>query len=314
MSTDLKLKLQSIVSIGECMVELSLNSASNSSCTLAIAGDTLNTAIYLKRAGKADVDVSYCTLVGQDGFSDRVLDLLAQEDLGSTLVGRHPDRTIGLYAIETDADGERRFSYWRSLSAARDLFHKIHGQDFSALSRFDLISYSAISLAILDDECRSLFLDFLMGYRIAGGLVAFDSNYRPQLWSDRNTAQHWIKRAWRCCDIALPSADDEAALFDDISTDDTLHRLRAYGIRLGVLKNGANGPLPLDQSVSLGGFSAASHVVDTTAAGDSFNGAFLASLARGSTLQEAARCGHDMARYVVGQRGAIVPPSSSFER
>jgi 2-dehydro-3-deoxygluconokinase len=48
-------------------------------------------------------------------------------------------------------------------------------------------------------------------------------------------------------------------------------------------------------------------VVDTTAAGDSFNGAYLAALARGLPEADCLAAGHAMASEVIGHPGAIVP-------
>ena len=64
----------------------------------------------------------------------------------------------------------------------------------------------------------------------------------------------------------------------------------------------------LEKTAITGGyFPAASRVVDTTAAGDSFNGAFLAALLMGRDEATAMDWGHRTAGAVIGQPGAIVP-------
>jgi 2-dehydro-3-deoxygluconokinase len=51
----------------------------------------------------------------------------------------------------------------------------------------------------------------------------------------------------------------------------------------------------------------AAMVVDTSGAGDSFNGAYLAARLTGAAPPDAARAGLAMAAKVVAQPGAIVP-------
>jgi 2-dehydro-3-deoxygluconokinase len=49
------------------------------------------------------------------------------------------------------------------------------------------------------------------------------------------------------------------------------------------------------------------HVVDTTAAGDAFNGGYLAARIAGLDIEHAVRAGHRLAGAVVQHRGAIIP-------
>ena len=98
------------------------------------------------------------------------------------------------------------------------------------------------------------------------------------------------------------------ALFGDDNEEAVLRRLRAFGVNSGVLKRGDLGPVPIaDSAPQLGSYPPAEDVVDTTAAGDSFNGAFLATFLTTGDAAAAARAGHDMASHVVRHRGAIVP-------
>ena len=303
-----------IACIGEAMVELAM-AGTDSSAKVGFAGDTLNTAVYLQRSLEAanastEHTVSYVTAIGCDNFSDQMLSLMERENLNTDLVQRNEHRVPGLYAISTDDQGERSFTYWRDQSAARTLFSADTGPDFQRLLDYDLIYYSAISLAILPDSVKQQWLSFLETYRNQQGkLVAFDSNYRPRLWESVAHARQNTKAAFVRCDIALPSIDDEMALFNDETSEAVLARLQGYGVNRGVLKRGVAGPVDFSNPTISHNLPAATTIVDSTAAGDSFNGAYLAGTVLGKSAKQCIADGHHCAMRVIGFPGGIIDRS-----
>jgi 2-dehydro-3-deoxygluconokinase len=286
------------------MIELSLPEA-GAPC-VGIAGDTYNTAVYLKRSAPA-IEVAYVTALGTDPLSERILAAFRAEGIASGLIERRPDRVPGLYAISTDAAGERSFTYWRNQSAARTLFDPAEVVTPGALEGFDLVYFSGITLAVLYPPARDLLAVALARVRARGGRVAFDGNYRQRLWSGPEEARAVMGRFWALADIGLPSADDEEALWGDADAVAVRDRLVLAGVRAGAVKRGAEGPLPIGWDGPLPEFPAAARVVDTTAAGDSFNGGYLAALLTGADAPTALRAGHDLAAKVIGYPGAIIP-------
>ena len=283
--------------IGEAMAEIRSDGAG---FAVGFAGDTFNTAVYCRRRLRGG-SVAFQTRIGNEPLSDGFLRLAAAEGLDLSAIGREAGHNLGIYSVQTDAAGERSFAYWRADSAARQLFRR--PEDFTALETADVIYLSGITLAILAPEAREALLARLAELRASGVRLAFDSNYRPKLWPDAATARAVIARAWALADIALPSVDDEMALFGDADAAAVLARL---GPREGALKRGAEGPLALRPGVTAPAFAPAERVVDTTAAGDSFNGGFLAALAMGADTAQAMAAGNALARQVVGLPGAIV--------
>jgi 2-dehydro-3-deoxygluconokinase len=293
-----------IACIGECMVELTLPRG-RQGARVGFAGDTLNTAVYLKRSAP-EIGVAYVTAVGTDPLSDRMLAFFADEGLDTSLIERRTDSVPGLYAIDVDAAGERSFTYWRDSSAARSLFLPPAHVTPDRLQGFDCLYLSGITLAILTPEARQALDAFLPRFRAQGGQVAFDSNYRPRLWPDPADARREIGALWRLADVGLPSLDDEMALWGDRDAAAVLARLAAAGLGRGALKRGVAGPLPIGPHGLLPDFPPAPRVVDTTAAGDSFNGAYLAGLMRGAAEADCLAAGHALACEVIGHPGAIV--------
>ncbi len=133
-----------VACIGECMVELC--ERPDGSLSRGFGGDTLNTAIYLARLGVA---VDYVTALGDDPFSAEMLNAWQQEGVGTGLVLRAPGSLPGLYVIQTDGAGERRFSYWRDSAPARRLLSlPEHERIAEALPRYDLVYLSGITLSL----------------------------------------------------------------------------------------------------------------------------------------------------------------------
>lgn len=291
-----------ILSIGEAMDELS--GAEGDLWRLGIAGDTLNTAWYLRRCLNADWRVGYFSRVGMGEFSQRMLDFLADAGVESH-VGRDADREIGLYAISL-RNGERSFSYWRQNSAARGLADDRAALD-GALAECRIAYFSGITLAILTNAARRTLLDALAQARAGGATVVFDPNLRPRLWSDGDTMRRWITAAASGADLVLPSFDDEAAYFGDADPAATCARYLAAGARQVVVKNGgAAVSFTNGDGVSVIADLPREVAVDSTAAGDSFNAGYLAAILTGADPGAAIRAAHDLSRRVVMQRGALV--------
>jgi 2-dehydro-3-deoxygluconokinase len=286
--------MKRIACIGEAMIEMSMD---GDQAHLAVAGDTLNTAIYLKRSWP-DVAVDYVTCLGQDMLSKRIVEFIAANDLGHANIQRIAHKSPGLYAINTAPDGERSFTYWRGDSAARQMFSDA---DFRVLEQFDGLYLSGITLAILPQNIRLALLEWLYAAPVQ---VIFDSNYRAHLWEDRATAQKIIAAFWQRADIALPSIDDEMDLFGETETQ--IAQRFFTQAKSGALKRGARGPLSLGEPVDAQ-YEPVTEVLDTTAAGDSFNGGYLGALLAGKGQAAALQAGHAMAARVVQFRGAIIP-------
>jgi 2-dehydro-3-deoxygluconokinase len=297
-----------VASIGECMIEL--RHRSEADLELAYGGDTLNFAVYLARLTRGrDVSVDYVSALGDDRYSDAMLAMWRTEGIGCQLVARLPGRLPGLYTIRTDRRGERTFTYWRSASAARDLLQGAHGSRIAErLTGYDLLYLSGITLSILDPAQRETLVALADRVRAKGGRIIFDSNFRPAGWPDRDEARATFDRMLRRVDIALPTLDDDQALFDVPDAAGCAARLHDFGVAEVVVKLG-----PLGCYLSSDGRAVdvpaepVGRVVDSTAAGDSFNAGYLAARLAGTGPEAAAVAGNRLAARVIAHHGAVIP-------
>jgi 2-dehydro-3-deoxygluconokinase len=293
-----------ILSIGECMGELS--AAGDRLYRFGFAGDTLNTAWYLRALTSAtQVAVDYLTAVGTDRLSDDLVRFLESHGLGTRPMLRIPDRTIGLYLISLSG-AERSFTYWRDLSAARLLASDaVHLR--TCLAGAACIYFSGITLAILSPEHRALLLAELARARDNGKTVAFDSNIRRILWRSDAEMIETLNAAYRVATIALPTFDDDRRVFGDTSAEACAARIAACGASEVVVKNGAAPCLVVTAGTTTWVTpEPVKDIVDTTGAGDSFSAGYLAARLTGGDPATAAARAHRVAGRVIGHRGALM--------
>ncbi|HAT8549910.1 sugar kinase [Vibrio vulnificus] len=314
--------MKHIAIIGECMIEL--NGKPFGSMHQTFGGDTLNAAVYLSRGCEAnskpdEVKVSYVTALGNDPISTGMLTRWEDEGVSTGLVLRDETRTPGLYLIQLDDQGERTFLYWRNQSAARYLLqHPNFGLVKQALTQVDAVFLSGISLAILPEEDRISLLNLLVELKAQGVEIAFDSNFRPALWprDDNQTVKNVYQAMYQLTDVALVTFDDEQLIWGDETPEQTIGRLTSLGVGKCIVKLGADGCLVQDSTNQGSGTALAPQavptqpvvqVVDTTSAGDSFNGGFLSAYLAGADLETSCQRGNALAGAVIQHRGAIIP-------
>ncbi|MCR9278205.1 MAG: sugar kinase [Pseudomonadaceae bacterium] len=289
--------------IGECMLELRQDAGG--SYQMSYGGDAFNTAVYAHRAG---LSVGFLTATGDDYYSDWLLARWQDEGMDCRDARRLADSAPALYVIRNDDEGERYFHYWRDASPFRQW---LVGMDAEALQStlvgYEVIYLTGIGLALLPSEDRERLLAALERYRAAGGQVAFDPNYRPILWRDAAIARQWIDRGYSVSTLAMPSLEDEVALGAD-SIDRVIDHALGLGVEELVVKDGASG-CTVARSAGRRNYPIAQPVrpVDTTAAGDSFNAAYLACWIAGETEAQAVAAAQKLSAQVVCVRGAISP-------
>ncbi|MER2537419.1 MAG: sugar kinase [Rhizobiaceae bacterium] len=296
--------MSGVAAIGECMMEFS--KTSSDSWRAAYSGDTFNTLWTMRAILEPSTAMDYVTACGDDIYSAEQVSFFRRNGIGiaasPTVKGAHP----GIYLIQL-VDGERSFAYWRSDAAARRLADDPAALSTSLTGR-TLIYLSGITLAILSPGPRENLFQALATARKAGTRIAFDTNFRPKLWHSITEAREVMGAMMPLVDIALPTYDDEQLLFDDVDPETTLRRLRNSGIGELVIKHGPKGAFAaIDGQEPRYVPAYPVEPLDTTGAGDAFNGAYLAARLSGSSVTHAVARGHLVAACVVRTRGALAP-------
>lgn len=262
-------------------------------------GDTSNAAIAAARQGAS---VGYLTALGADRFGDSIIDLWTSEGVDADYVRCDPKAPTGIYFVDPDPEG-RFFTYYREGSAASRMTPD--HLPIEAIDSARCLHLSGITLAV-SDTLRETAFAAMRHAREADTKVSLDTNLRLKLW-DIDTARQVTDSAMALADIAITSIDDSlhltglenpkaiAARYHDIGPDTVLVTLGADGCWLS--HPGGNVQIP----------PAPADPVDSTGAGDSFAGAFLAWwLETGDPVLAATRAACVAAGTVSGL-GAVDP-------
>ncbi|MEP2651956.1 MAG: sugar kinase [Paraglaciecola sp.] len=297
--------MQKVVLFGECMLEL--KQSEPEVMRQSFAGDAYNTAVYLKRLFGTQ-DVSFMTALGKDLISQQMTDKFASEGLNNELVFADEVKTPGIYLVQTDEQGERSFLYWRDSSAARQAMKFVDDNVLSSLTASDVFFFSGISLAVIEPAYRTAFWEMLNTLSIAGVKIIFDPNYRARLWRSVDEAKEAFEKAFALSNMLLPGIDDFEQLYGLTSVEQVVDFCQPYNIAELVIKNGPESLfIKLDGKLTELQIKPVENVVDTTSAGDSFNGGYIGARLNGHSTEYAAKIASAAAACVIQHPGAIAP-------
>tara|TARA_B100000700_G_scaffold284239_1_gene337305 strand:+ start:527 stop:1372 length:846 start_codon:yes stop_codon:yes gene_type:complete len=278
---------------------IELRREKNSMLSTGFSGDTSNAMIYLQRCNRM-IQTSYLSALGDDYYSKQIIDQWKREGVSTDQVSIIKDELPGIVLIENDIDGERRFFYWRKTSAFVLLMEKLP-ENF-AWPKTEYIYLSGITIAATPEKHRMKLQDFVLEQKACGTKIVFDPNFRPLLW-DAKTAIKEMMPYITSANWFLASEEDLEGL--NLECSDVLK------------KNSSDNPEFIirgeDGKITIYGKNKISEVatsrnkaVDTSGAGDAFNGTYLGCRLKGLSAENSAIQAHQTAKTVVMQKGAIV--------
>ncbi len=287
-----------IIAIGEPLFELN-QPRGEAIFREGHGGDTSNCAIAAARQGAS---VAYVTAVGADQFGDSFLRLWQEEGVDTSAVKKSPVAHTGLYFITHGPDGHV-FSYMRAGSAASRLTPEDMPADMIRNAR--ILHASGISQAISSSAADAVFAAMRIA-RAAGVTVSYDTNLRLRLWPlDR--ARAIIHAAVALADIVRPGIEDARHLTGLVDPDEIVDFYLAMGARIVALTLGPDGAIVATPERREVIPAIAVRLIDATAAGDMFDGAFLAEYLRTGDPFDAGRYANMAAALSTEGYGAVAP-------
>lgn len=294
-------ELLDIITIGEGLIELS----SDVSLSLAksldkyYGGDTLAAAVAARRLGSK---VGYITRVGCDHFKEFLLDSWQAEGLDISQV-KLSSEVNGIYLLARPEDGSKEFSYYRKKTAASRLSIADISEKYIENSKILYASGITQSLSLSAKEAVK------MAYKIAkqkGVTTAYDPNYSPLIATPEETKENFDEVVFDVDILFLSSKNDTPKLFDIESVEKVIKTLWDMGVKTVVIKSSKESKYYTGHAgdiVSCDFY--ATKTVDTTCAGDVFNGGFLHAIASGCSPFEATRLASIVSGLQAGGIGAI---------
>lgn len=287
-----------IVSIGEPLFELN-QPKGEKIYREGHGGDTSNCAIAAARQGAS---VAYVTAVGADQFGESFIELWKEEGIDTSAVKTSPVAHTGIYFVTHGSDGHV-FSYMRAGSAASRMTPSDIPTGMIEGAR--ILHASGISQAISSSAADAVFAAMRIA-RAAGVTVSYDTNLRLRLWPlDR--ARAVIHAAVPLADIVRPGLDDAMHLTGLTDPDAIVDFYLSMGARVVALTLGADGAIvaTAERRERLAPIEV--RLVDATAAGDMFDGAFLAEYLRSGDPFAAGRYANMAAALSTEGYGAVAP-------
>ena len=301
-----------IVAIGECLIELFSDGpiGSASSYNKAYAGDTLN---VLTMASKLGATTGYVTRVGDDLFTDYLLDAWEAEGLDTSRVKVVPGAT-GVHFLSILPGGEREFQYYRRDTPATTMVPDDLDSEYIAGAK--VLHLSAIPQAI-SASARATVLRAAQIASEHGVTVSFDTNLRMSLWTIEQ-ARDALHEVLPYVDIIFPGHPEESNALLGLETElEVIDYFLSKGVDAVGVKSGEAGAwVGTEEGTWRVPAVAPRGVVDTAGAGDAFVAGALRCVVRGLSLAEGARWGVVAAGLSVGGRGALAsqPTLEEVER
>lgn len=266
-------KKYDVLALGELLIDFTENGVSGQGNTVFEAnpgGAPCNVLAMLNKLGHK---TAFMGKVGVDIFGNKLKSVLDEVGIDTSALVMDPDVRTTLAFVQTFADGDRDFSFYRNPGA--DMMLKESELKTDMLSQCKIFHFGTLSMT--HEEVRKATKKAIALAKESGALVSFDPNLRPPLWSSLDLAKEQVAYGLGQCDV-LKISDNEIQWFTGKEDyDEGIAVLQeTYHIPLILLSLGKEGSrayykgLRVEKAPYL-----QKNTIETTGAGDTFGGSCL---------------------------------------
>ena len=320
-------KKRDVVALGELLIDMTNNGLSENNNDLFEAnpgGAPCNVLAMLKKFGHS---VSFIGKVGDDIFGRKLKKTLEEVGIGTENLLMDKDVRTTLAFVETFADGDRDFSFYRNPGA--DMM--LRKDEVNA----DLIRESRVfhfgTLSMTHAGVREATLYALQVAKESGCIISFDPNLREPLWNSLDEAKEQVLKGLEYCHYLKISDNEIQWLTGEEDFTAGVKKIREqFSIPLITVSMGKEG----SRAYYLNKKTGEEHVVEvapfisketieTTGAGDTFCGCVLHYLLengledlKDSQLKEMLTTANAAASLITRVKGAlrVMPSLSAVEQ
>ena len=290
-----------IVTIGECLVELSTNSnMSQAGCLYKYyGGDALAAAISALRMGSK---VGFITRIGDDPFKDYLLDSWQNEGLDISQI-KLTNESNGVYIIARPTLNEKEVIYYRKKIAPSKL--ALEDINIEYIKNSDILYASGITQSLSPSANEAVEFAFKTA-KENGLITAYDPNYYSAITTTEEAKENFFRINQYVDILFMNTSHDSINILEIDSPENIIKKIWDMGIGTIVLKSkdqkgyytGYNGNITFTEFYT-------KDYIDSTCSGDTFNGAFLHAISHGFTQLEATKFASIAAGLQAKSIGAI---------
>ena len=281
-------------------------------------GATANTAVA---AAKLGVDSIFIGKVGDDGFGRMLINVMNDYGVDTSLMSMTREACTTMAFVLLSPDGEREFTFARKPGA--DMMLSENDIPEGLFSDGDILHFGSIGLTP-GSASKEAHRKAIIDAKAAGASISYDPNVRLPLWDSEAALKNTILEFLPFADIVKVSSDEMPLIFDTKDESEAAAICFGKGVSVVFVTRGRDGAAVYTPGFSDEAGGIRLTAIDTTGAGDAFDGAILsrflgkplADIAAPDELRGSLRFANTAGAVTVTRKGAMAgsPTLEEIER